>query len=110
MRTAWIHKRYGLAAVTVPALIWLLVPVAVAKAAAADEATLPKQVRALNDVRGRDTREGQLRVLIAAPAGTKKLLPVAMKIVKDKDQPLAYNATFLLARAAHELKQFEPSK
>src|SRR5262249_19667427 len=61
----------------------------------------------LNKLTGNDPMEGEIKTLAEDAAGTKKLLPVALKMLKDKDKPLNYNAAFVLARAAQELKEYE---
>jgi tetratricopeptide (TPR) repeat protein len=96
---------YGLAA----AVLALAAPSAPGRAA--DEDTgLRRKVLALNDITGSDPADGEVKKLAADPDGTKKLLAEARKIVKEKDQPLNINATFILARAAQELKQVETSE
>jgi tetratricopeptide (TPR) repeat protein len=103
---ARIGRRSLLAAAAVLALAMLASPAR----AAGEDAELRRKALALNDVTGTDPMKGQLHVLIADPAGTKKLLAVALRMVKEKNQPLAHNATFILARAAHELKELETSQ
>jgi tetratricopeptide (TPR) repeat protein len=103
---ARIGRHSVLVAVAVLALAVLALPAR----AAGDDAELRRQALALNDITGTEPMRGQLRVLIADPAGTKKLLAVGLRMIKEKNQPLAHNATFILARAAHELKDFETSR
>ena len=53
---------------------------------------------------------GRLKELLDnKPDQTKKLLTVAFKIAKEKDQPFNRNATFLLAMAAENAKEIEIS-
>jgi tetratricopeptide (TPR) repeat protein len=75
-----------------------------------DDAALRQRVLALNDVTGEKPLDGQLRILMADPAGTKKLLAAAKSMAKEKNSPLTYTAQFLLARAAHELKDFDTAR
>src|SRR5262249_14779108 len=77
---------------------------------AADDADLRNRALALNDVTGDEPINGQVRALVADPAGTKKLLAVALPMVKEKDQPFNYNAAYILGRAALQLKEYETSQ
>src|SRR5262249_37738543 len=62
-----------------------------------DEAGLRKQALALNDLTGAGPMEGRLKELTADAAGTKRLIAVALKMAKEKPQPLNRNATLVLA-------------
>jgi tetratricopeptide (TPR) repeat protein len=75
----------------------------------ADEAALRKKALELNDLTGTDPMRGKLIELTNDPEGTKKLLGVALKMTKEKPQPFNRNATFLLARAAENLKEVDTS-
>lgn len=72
-----------------------------------DEAALRKKVLALNLITGDATVRGEILTLLDDPAGTKKLLPVAAKMAKEKPVPLKYNAAFILARAGERLKDLD---
>ncbi len=74
----------------------------------ADE-TLRKKALELNDVTGADPMRGKLVELMKDEAGTKKLLAVASKMVKQKPQPFNRNATLLLAMAADSIKDVNTS-
>jgi tetratricopeptide (TPR) repeat protein len=78
--------------------------------APADDADLRQKALALNDVTGDDPIEGEIKALVADPAGTKKLLAVAVKMAKEKEQPFNYTGAHILARAAHQLKDLEAGK
>jgi tetratricopeptide (TPR) repeat protein len=103
---ARIGRRSALVAAAVLAFAALALPAR----AAGDGAELRRRALALNEITGTDPMRGELHTLIADPAGTKKLLAVALRMAKEKDQPLAHNATYILARAAHELKDFDTSR
>ena len=58
-----------------------------ADAVTADEQSeLRQKALSLNDITGDDPIEGQVKDLVADPAGTKKLLAVAVKMAKEKDR------------------------
>jgi tetratricopeptide (TPR) repeat protein len=78
--------------------------------AGADDADLRQKALSLNDITGDDTMEGEIKALEKDPAGTKKLLAVAVQMTKEKDQPFNYTGAFILARAAHLLKDLEAGK
>ncbi len=60
----------------------------------------------LNYITGTSPLEGRLRQLVRDEAGTRKLLETAAKMAKEKPQPFNYTAAFLLARAAHNVKDY----
>src|SRR5688572_17275131 len=74
-----------------------------------DEAALRKRLLELNDLTGARPMAGRLKEMIDDPAATKKLLAVAVKLAKEKPQPLNRNATYLLALAADDLKEVDTS-
>src|SRR5262245_49770561 len=98
-----VSLRFGLAAI-VCALTWT------AAWPAEDEPMLRQQLLELNNVTGSDPIEGQIRALVAKPTETKKLLPIAAAMLKEKNLPLNFNALYILARAAHELKVADASE
>jgi tetratricopeptide (TPR) repeat protein len=75
------------------------------------EASLRKNALELNEITGSAPMRGKLQKLIDDADGTKKLLTVAAKMVKEKpkDPPFNRNATLLLALAAENFKQVEIS-
>lgn len=75
--------------------------------AAADDDALRRKALALNDVTGSDPIEGEVKALVGDPKGTKKLITTAVPMAKEKNQPFNYNAAYILARTAQELKDFE---
>jgi len=88
----------------------LLLTVAVAalaagRSAAADDPLREKAIK-LNQTTGEAAVRGRIVELIKDEAGTKKLLPVAVKMVKEeKPPPLNYNACYILAKAAQAFKE-----
>jgi tetratricopeptide (TPR) repeat protein len=78
--------------------------------AADDEAGQREKILALNNFTGSDPMDGQVKLLVKDAAGTKKLLPLARKLVEEKDSPVNYNASYILARAAQELKDIESAE
>jgi tetratricopeptide (TPR) repeat protein len=75
--------------------------------AAEDDEALRKRALALNSITGTDPMEGHIKALLKDKEKTKQLLVVAERMARGKDQPFNYNAAFVLARAAHELKDLE---
>src|SRR5262249_42149613 len=51
----------------------------------------------------------EFKGLLKDAAGTKKLLAVAVKMSKEKPQPFNVTATYILARTAQALKDFDAS-
>jgi tetratricopeptide (TPR) repeat protein len=79
-------------------------------AAADDDAALRDKIVGLNNLTGNDTIEGEIKVLVKDKDGTKKMLVAAVKILKEKDQPLNYNAAYILGRCAEQLKDLDNSE
>jgi len=79
------------------------------RAADGDEALLAKAL-ALNDTTGSDPIKGQIKALLKDADGTKKLLVVAGRAAKGKNQPFSYNAAYILGSAARELKDADHTK
>jgi tetratricopeptide (TPR) repeat protein len=77
-----------------------------ARGIAPDEKALENRALALNDITGDEPIRGQIRTLVADPEGTKKLFAAAVALAKQKDQPFNFNAAYILARAAVELKDY----
>src|SRR5262245_3346155 len=77
--------------------------------AADDDAALRQKALSLNTITGENPIKGRIKMLVEDAAGTKKMLPVAAALAKGKDQPFTYNAAYILARTAQELKDFESS-
>lgn len=76
-------------------------------AQAADDEDLRKQALALNNVTGNDAIIGEIAGLLEKPTETKKMLAVALKIAKEKDQPFNVNALYILGRTSHRLKEYD---
>ncbi|HKI31450.1 MAG TPA: tetratricopeptide repeat protein [Gemmataceae bacterium] len=94
--------RWGLA-VAALVLMGLAGPVR----AADDDKALRDKVLALNQVTGEDTISDQIDALAEDKAGTAKLLGVGVKMAQEKNTPLNYNAAYILAGTALELKDLE---
>src|SRR5438034_4588219 len=77
------------------------------RAAADEQGELRQKALSLNDITGDDPIEGQVKDLVADPAGTKKLLAIAVKMAKEKEQPFNFNGAYILASAARQLKDLE---
>jgi tetratricopeptide (TPR) repeat protein len=75
--------------------------------AADEEGELRQKALSLNDITGDDPIKGQIKDLESDPAGTKKLLALAVKMTKEKEQPFNYTAAMILAQAADHLKDTE---
>jgi tetratricopeptide (TPR) repeat protein len=75
--------------------------------AADDDEALRKQALALNDLTGNDALEKAITELLKNKEKTKKLLTTADRMARGKEQLLNYNAAFVLARTAQELKDLE---
>lgn len=69
--------------------------------------TLRDQVLKLNTVTGKTALDGKLRELVKTPENTKKLIPVAVELSKEKESPLNFNGAYTIARAAHFLKDYD---
>jgi tetratricopeptide (TPR) repeat protein len=81
-----------------------------APAPTGDEEQLRKQALGLNSLTGEEAIKGALRELLEKPNETKKLLAVAVRMAKEKPQPLKPNATLVLANAARGLKQYDAAE
>jgi tetratricopeptide (TPR) repeat protein len=94
-----------------PLVMALAVAALVAGRSAADDDALREKALKLNQVTGTTAMGKQLSDLIKDEAGTKKLLAVAAKMVKDvppsESSPLNYNACLILAKAAQVQKDSE---
>jgi tetratricopeptide (TPR) repeat protein len=72
---------------------------------AADDDALRKKAVLLNEVTGQDPITGTLLELLEDGPGTKKLLAVAAKMAKEKEQPFNVNATYILGTLASANKE-----
>ena len=95
----WLLAAAALFALGVPAL-----------KAQDDDDALRKKALALNRITGEDPVEAEVKALGADPAGTKKLLAVAVKMAQEKKQPFNYNGAYILARAADRLNDLEQGR
>ena len=92
MKTPWIGRREmvaALVAVSLMAVGQTLLSGAANLGAADEQSELRQKALSLNDITGDDPIEGQVKDLVADPAGTKKLLAVAVKMAKEKEQPFS---------------------
>jgi tetratricopeptide (TPR) repeat protein len=94
---------------TALAALWLAASAAPIRAADEDE-SLRDKVLALNNITGNNAIEGEIKTLLAAKDKVKQLLPVALRVIRAKDQPLNYNGAYILARVAQDLKDFESAE
>jgi pentatricopeptide repeat protein len=62
---------------------------------------------ALNDVTGDDPIKGEIQNWTKKPSEAKQLLSTATSIAKEKNQPLNYNAAYILAKLALNLKDYK---
>lgn len=104
MLTSRFSPHLGLSFATVILTAGLVGPVQ-----AADDDALRTKALALNDTTGNDPIEGQIKALVKDAEGTRKLLAVAARMAQEKPQPFTYNAAYILARAAQELKEVDVS-
>jgi tetratricopeptide (TPR) repeat protein len=79
--------------------------------AADDKSDWRKKALELNLITGEAATDGQLEAMRKDPSTTRKLLEAAGEMAKDrKKQPFNSNATYILARAAEDLKLIETSQ
>jgi tetratricopeptide (TPR) repeat protein len=108
-------KRRGSRPLLVLAALWLLLAgrpvtaVAPVPEGKSDDDVLRKRILELNEVTGANPMSGRLKELLDDPATTKKLLPVALKMSKEKPLVLNRNSTYLLALAAENFKEVDTS-
>lgn len=96
-----IRRAFAVRLAALTALAFLVYPAI----GADDNAPRREKLLGLNNLTGTEPMQGQLKALLADAEGTKKLLPLATQMAKEKEQPFNYNAAFVLARAAQELKE-----
>jgi tetratricopeptide (TPR) repeat protein len=75
-----------------------------------NDAELRKKALALNDVTGDDPIKGEIKALLGDPPAARKLIGVAAKMAKEKEQPFTYNGAYILAQTALQLRDLESSK
>jgi tetratricopeptide (TPR) repeat protein len=98
-----VCRRYGLAAAAILAVLGLVTP----GVKAADDVDWKARALALNEITGEKVIEGQIKMLLEDPAGAKKLVEAALPLLKEKEQPFNYNAAYILARVALQVKDLE---
>ncbi len=93
---------------------WLMLAVLVLGsqtfAKADDKDDLRQKALTLNDVTGDDTIKGEIKLLLAKPAETKKLLATALTMSKEKEQPFNFTAAYILGVTAEQLKDGEAGR
>src|SRR5688572_11495801 len=92
--------RFGILALGVLMLTALTAP--------AGEDVLKKELAALNDLTGNDPLRGALKALIDNPTHAKKLLAHGLPAARKKE--LSYNAAFVLALTASDLKDMKTAE
>jgi tetratricopeptide (TPR) repeat protein len=65
---------------------------------------------ALNNVTGNTPIKAEIDAIVAKPEDAKKLLAAAKTLAAEKDQPLNYNAAYILGTAALKLKDAVAAK
>jgi tetratricopeptide (TPR) repeat protein len=75
-----------------------------------DQAKLRQKLLSLNNVTGNDPMMGEILALVKDKEEGKKLVALAAKLAKEKEQPFNYNASLILAEVARELKDVDTSK
>ncbi len=106
MQNVKIRPGKGLAWAAVLVVVGLALPAR----AAEDETALQERALELNKVTGNDPIKGQILTLLKDAPGSKKLLPVATRMSKEKEQPFNINAAYILARTARALRDVESSQ
>src|SRR5438105_4050555 len=74
-----------------------------------EDPDLRRRVLDLNKITGTDVMRGELSLLAKDPKA-KDLVQAGLAIVKDKKEPLSYNAALILARLAAQLKDYDSSE
>ena len=100
---ATARERWIPALATLVAAAFLTAPLPAADA----DAALRAKVLELNKLTGNGPLEGSIKALSDDADGTKKLIVVAVKLAKDKNKPLNYNAAYVLGRVAQDVKDPE---
>lgn len=77
---------------------------------AAEKPETRKKALQLNLLTGGDPTNGKIIEMLDDAEGSKKMLAVAAEMAKEKAQPFNINATYVLAKVAHGLKQVELSQ
>jgi tetratricopeptide (TPR) repeat protein len=83
---------------------------ALTAANAATEEDWRTKALALNDVTGDGPMTGEIQSWTAKPDSAKQLVATAVTIAKEKDQPLNYNAAYILASVSLNLKDYKSSQ
>jgi tetratricopeptide (TPR) repeat protein len=87
----------------------VLLLTAATRATAADDNPLREKALQLNSITGQNAIRGKVLELLNDKTDTKKLIAEAVKMAKEDDQPFNYTGAFILARAAHALKENDNS-
>ena len=76
----------------------------------AADAAQRRELLSLNNITGNDAIDAKTMLLIKGGEKTRKLLKLAETLAGEKDSPFNYNALYILARAAQELKEADPAE
>jgi len=106
MSTTRISPRHGVVALA----LMLALGLAPQARTAEDDAKLREQALALNDITGNDPIKGKIKEFIGNAAASKKLLAVAARMSKEKDQPFNFNAAQILATVSYAQKDYDTSE
>jgi tetratricopeptide (TPR) repeat protein len=88
----------------------LTVVTLVSPVATAVQQDLRQRVIALNNVTGDETISAQVRAISTDEGEAKKLLAAALTLTKEKDQPLNFNAAYILGQVAVRVKDYDASQ
>ena len=72
-----------------------------------------EQAVGLNDLTNNEAMQEKLTELLKDKAAAKRLVAAAAKLQKDskgKEQPFKYNAALVLAKLAHNVKEYDPAE
>src|SRR5262249_14769667 len=100
------------------ALLALAAPLAAAPLQREVDEAQRRRALALNDVTGDDPIKGHVKSLSDDPEGSRKLLNTAIAMTKEKEKekgkpkapPFNYNASYILAQTAANLKDLEAGR
>ncbi|HZU39243.1 MAG TPA: tetratricopeptide repeat protein [Gemmataceae bacterium] len=104
-----MHKRAGWHSIRLLVAALALVCFLLPSQAADNNSALKKRALALNELTGNLPIEGEIQRLKADKKATKDLLHTAREMAQGANQPFNYNAAYVLARAAEELRDFDTS-
>jgi tetratricopeptide (TPR) repeat protein len=74
------------------------------------DATLRQQILRLNDITGKSPLAGEVLSMLADKAAAKKMVSEAVRMAKEKPQPIGYNASLILATTAADVKNYDAAE